>query len=70
MKIAELLSSARKGVRVKVRVPSSQKGELGELAKGVFQRLTRSQDSKRIVRVIVTVGGQEYEFRPQDVSLA
>ena len=69
MKIAELLS-AKKGVRVKVRVPASLEGDLGGSAKGVFQRLTRSQDSKRIVRVIVSVSGQEYEFRPQDVSLA
>lgn len=64
MKIADLLGSRKR--RVRVRVPMGLQEQLGATAKGTVEKLTR-RDS--VAWVQVRIRGALYEFRPQDLSL-
>lgn len=66
MKIAELLSSKKKRVRVDVRVPAKLRDKLGATAKGTVQRIVPKGS---ITWVEVKIGRKTYNFRPQDLSL-
>jgi hypothetical protein len=67
MQIAKL--TEKKSQRVKVRVPARLVGKLGTLAIGTVQRLHRS--GPRSTKVVVKIPRRgEFEFRPQDLSLA
>jgi len=67
VKIAEVLA-AREGAKVEVRIPSDLQEKLGKTARGAFMRMERHEGS-RIVRARVKIKGDEYTFRPQDLSL-
>lgn len=66
MQIADLMK--KKKQRVKVRVPSSMRAELGDTVTGTVQKLFR-RGSIAWVRVKIPRKG-EHDFRPQDLSLA
>lgn len=66
MQIADLMRKKRQ--RVKVRVPSSLREELGDSVTGTVVKLFR-RGSIAWVLVKVPRKGQ-HEFRPQDLSLA
>lgn len=66
VQIAEFMQNGapRAGLRVNVRVPSSLRSSLGEVAVGEFRRF---KPVGRTVFVVLKVGSRLMEFRLQDV---
>jgi hypothetical protein len=67
MQIAEL--TKKKNAKVDIRVPAPLQAQLGATATGTVQGLKKT--GPRSTKVIVKVGRKgDFEFRPQDLTLA
>lgn len=66
MKVSDLVK--KKNAKVTVRVPVAMQKE-HNLKETVSGKISGIRTDGRVARVMVTVRGRGYEFRPQDLSV-